>query len=231
MSLESRRTKVEVWNSALFQFSSWTFKSWNELLQDKPPISSQSFFKKATAPWLEQEMQFKKNPGIKFIHKWPTSFAKTNEQLRLVSSNFGHHCFLHRNNPAWLSTASAKATDNPNWCPRFQKWIGSFHTLLLKRHWYLSCSTWILSNWTRTLTFARESTVIPWSSALKSNLTIPQQNRSQRHLSRASPWITVTDQGCELQMEVTYRAALSTSLSTSWRRRRFVCVRRFFKAS
>lgn len=68
------------------------------------------------------------------------------------------------------------------------------------------------------------------TSALKSNLTIPRQNRSQRHLSRASPWITVTDQGCELQMEVTYRAALSTSLSTSCRRR-FVCVRRFFKAS
>ena len=55
----------------------------------------------------------------KFIQKWPTSFTKTNEQLRLESSSFGHHCFLHRNNPAWLSTASATipidALDSRNW--------------------------------------------------------------------------------------------------------------------
>lgn len=163
MSLESRRAKPWSLGTALFQFSSWIFNSWNELLQDKPPISSQSFFKRLPLCGWSKKCSSKIS-CTKFIHKWPTSFTKTNKSVTLVSSSFGHHCFLHQNNPAWLWTASAKAADNPNGCPRFQKLIGSFHTLLLKRHWYLSCSTWILSNWTRTLTFARESTVIRWSS-------------------------------------------------------------------
>ena len=81
-------------------------------------------------------------PGTRFIHKWPTSFTKTDVEARkhravlldshltamLESSSFGHHCFLHRNNPAWLLTASAKATDYPNSGPRFRKRHGSFNT-------------------------------------------------------------------------------------------------------
>ena len=81
-------------------------------------------------------------PGTRCIHKWPTSFTKTNVEARkyravlldshltamLESSSFGHHCFLHRNNPAWLLTASAKATDYPNSGPRFRKRHGSFNT-------------------------------------------------------------------------------------------------------
>ena len=109
-------------------------------------------------------------PGTRFIHKWPTSFTKTNVEARkhravlldshltamLESSSFGHHCFLHRNNPAWLLTAS----DYPNSGLLSGKtWF--LQHVLLRGHWYNSILTPKLN---KTLNFARESTVIQWPS-------------------------------------------------------------------